>query len=170
MHFFRSWSVGELLLLKLRVIKIVTRPPYLTPLLLLYSSLCTECTLFVGRKFFAWVCQLSTTAELISRKILRSATYTFFGSWSLANCYYTKDWRVIYKQHSLLYFTRAYCCIQVYVQNARYCVGNLNFCKSMSQTIDHLIDQSQNKAVCVHRLFSFVILANCWLTKLSHIK
>ena len=46
-----------------------------------------------------------------------------------------------------------------------YCVGTLNFCKSMSQLSTTWIDQSQNMAICYIHFFSVVILGELLLTK-----
>ena len=101
---------------------------------------------------------------MISRKIWRSATYTFFLSWSLANCYLLKleSYKIVTPAFTLAAL------IVVFKSMYRmhgYCVGRLHFCMSMSQLSTTWIDQSQNMAICYIHFFSVVILGELLLTK-----
>ena len=123
----------------------------------------------LAENFFAWVCQLSTT--WINKSQNMAICYIhFFSVVILGELLLTKT------EESYKIVTPAFTLPALIVVSKSmyrmhgYCVGRLNFCKSMSQLSTTWIDQSQNKAVCYIDFFLSWSLANCYLLKLESYK
>ena len=119
---------------------------------------------FVGKLNFAWVCHNYRPPELISRKIWRSATYTFFGR-DPCELLLTKtgeSYKIVTPRFTLPAL------IVVFKSMYRihgYCVGRLNFAWGMLQLSTTWIDQIAKYGDLLHTLFSVVILGELLLTK-----
>ena len=165
-HFFSVVILGELLLTKTgESYKIVTPTFTLPALIVVFKSMYRIHGYCVGRLNFCMsMLQLSTT--WIDQSQNMSICYIhFFSVVILGELLLTKtgeSYKIVTPAFTLPAL------IDVFKSMYRmhgYCVGRLNFCKSMSQLSTTWIEQSQNMAICYIHFFSVVILGELLLTK-----
>ena len=152
--FFSIVILGELLITNTGGSYIIVTPAFTLPaLIVVFKSMYTMHGYCAGRLYFCMsMSKLSTTC---SDKLQNMAiSYIKFFSIVILGELLLTNTGGSYHSHSSLYFTRAYCCIQVNVQNARVLCWLTIFLHEYLTTIDYL-------------QWSVAKMAKCYLTYLQ---